>query len=145
MRNETTILPRELARLHASGYGFEGEWALAPWAIDDATDVLYETRTRAKDLFWMAASSLSALYWGLHDWVHFHNHGPFEEPAMTELACDIVALSWMRMNRETLGLDASDVQRVAREVGALGKRRFEEERKTAPVDVDHALLSAISG
>ena len=32
------FLPRELARLHAFGYGLADEEALAPWAIDDALE-----------------------------------------------------------------------------------------------------------
>src|SRR4051812_36831058 len=39
---DSTFLPRELARFHAKGYGLRDEWALAPYAIDDATDLLYE-------------------------------------------------------------------------------------------------------
>ena len=39
---DSSFLPRELARFHAKGYGLEEEWALAPYAIDDATDLLYE-------------------------------------------------------------------------------------------------------
>src|SRR4051794_6850739 len=37
---DCTFLPKELARFHAKGYGLEEEWALAPYAIDDATDLL---------------------------------------------------------------------------------------------------------
>src|SRR5258708_10578693 len=37
MREECTFLPREMAALHLPGMGFEDEWALAPYAIDDAT------------------------------------------------------------------------------------------------------------
>lgn len=60
---DSTFLPRELARFHAKGYGLEEEWALAPYAIDDATDLLYERRVRPRDLFWLAAPSLRALVW----------------------------------------------------------------------------------
>src|SRR5438552_16816677 len=45
------LLPRELARLHARGFDLADEDALAPWAIDDATDLLYEHRVRPRDVF----------------------------------------------------------------------------------------------
>ena len=138
----STFLPRELARFHAKGYGLEEEWALAPYAIDDATDLLYERRTRPRDLFWLAASSLRALVWGLHDWAHFHNHGPFDEPALTELASDEVALAWLRLNREAIALDERDLARVASELAALASSRFEAERKRPPVDDLVALFAA---
>jgi len=127
-------LPRELACLHAFGYGLTDEMALAPWAIDDATDLLFEHRARPRDVFWLAASSLEALYWGLHDWAHFHNHGPFDQPAMTELQCDLCALAWLRMNAERIGLDDACLSRVARDLAALSRRRFAEERVAPPTD-----------
>ena len=129
---DSTFLPRELARFHAKGYGLEEEWALAPYAIDDATDLLYERRVTPSTLFWLAAPSLRALVWGLHDWAHFHNHGPFDEPALTELACDFVALSWLRTNRDAIGLDDGDLRRVALELAALSRTRFEGEGKKPP-------------
>ncbi len=134
---DSSFLPRELARLHARGYGLEEEWALAPYAIDDATDVLYERRVRPGDMFWLAAPSLRALVWGLHDWAHFHNHGPFDEPAATELACDLVALEWLRINARLVGVDDADIDRVALELAALSRVRFEAEGATSPVvDLD---------
>jgi len=133
---DSTFLPRELARFHAKGYGLEDEWALAPYAIDDATDLLYERRVPPSTLFWVAAPSLRALVWGLHDWAHFHNHGPFDEPALTELACDFVALSWLRTNRDAIGLDDGDLRRVALELAALSRTRFEAEGKRPPVDAN---------
>ncbi len=136
MREECSFLPRELACLHSHGYGLEGQWALAPYAIDDATDLLYERRVRPRDVFWLAAKTLHALVWGLHDWVHFHNHGPFEQPAMTELQCDLVALAWLRMNREPIGLSDAALDRVARELAALSRTRFAGEGKVAPCDLD---------
>jgi hypothetical protein len=126
------FLPRELARLHAFGYGLDGELALAPWAIDDATDLLFEHRTRPGDVFWLAAATLDALVWGLHDWVHFHNHGPFEEPAMTELQCDLVALAWLRRNAERIGLATATIERIAVELASLAEHRFADERATPP-------------
>jgi hypothetical protein len=122
---ECTFLPYEVARLHVSGYGLGDDvMALAPYAIDDATDLLYERRVRPRDLFWLAASSLDALVWGLHDWAHFHNHGPFDDPPSTELQCDLVALAWLRLNAARIGLDAAVVDRVERELIALSKSRF---------------------
>ncbi len=126
-------LPRELARLHAHGYGLGEEDALAPYAIDDATDLLHEHGDRPRDIFWLAASTLEALVWGLHDWVHFHNHGPFDRAAMTELQCDLVALAWLRGNAERVGLDDATLTRVAGDLAALSRRRFAEEDVASPV------------
>jgi hypothetical protein len=131
------LLPCELARLHAFGYGLDGELALAPYAIDDATDLLYEHRIPPREAFWLAATTLDALVWGLHDWAHFHNHGPFDEPAMTELQCDLVALAWLRRNAARIGLGAETLGEVARDLAALSRRRFDEEAVTPPVaDLD---------
>ena len=132
---DSTFLPRELARFHAKGYGLDDEWALAPYAIDDATDLLYERGMRPADMFWLAAPSLRALVWGLHDWVHFHNHGPFDEVALTELACDLVALEWVHLNREKIGLSPADLARITSELHALSTARFVAEGKTFPADV----------
>lgn len=141
MREDETFLPRELARLHAFGYGLEDEMALAPWAIDDATDLLYEHRKRPRDVFWLAASTLDALVWGLHDWAHFHHHGPFEKPAMTELQCDLIALAWLRANANVIGVDEDQKILVARDLAALSRRRFEEEGVTPPTnDLDAIFL-----
>jgi hypothetical protein len=133
---DASFLPRELARLHAVGYDLRDEWALAPYAIDDATDLLYERRVRPRAVLWLAAASLPALVWGLHDWVHFHNHGPFEEPAMTELQCDLVALEWLRLNRALIGLDEGEVDGVAKNLATLATRRFAEEGSSPPCDLD---------
>ena len=132
MRAECPFLPRELARLHAFGYGLREEMALAPWAIDDATDQLFEHRVRPRDVFWLAASTLEALVWGLHDWAHFHNHGPFTEPAMTELQCDLLALAWLRGNAAAIGLGDDALRTVARQLADLSARRFEDEDVTPP-------------
>jgi hypothetical protein len=130
MHAPCTFLPRELARLHAFGLGLEEEWALAPYAIDDATDLLFEHRVRPRDILWLAADNLNALVWGLHDWAHFHNHGPFEERAWTELQCDATALAWLWINRDTVGIDGAIWERARHEVGAIGRARFEAEGKT---------------
>ena len=143
---DSTFLPRELARFHAKGYGLEEEWALAPYAIDDATDLLYERRVKPSTLFWVAAPSLRALVWGLHDWAHFHNHGPFDEPALTELACDFVALSWLRTNRDVIGIDDGDLRRIALDLAALSRTRFEGEGKKPPMsapDLDALFVSSL--
>jgi hypothetical protein len=41
MKSPCDFLPRELARLHVPGLGLDEQWALAPYAIDDAVDELY--------------------------------------------------------------------------------------------------------
>ena len=135
MHAECTFLPRELARLHVSGYGLSDEMALAPYAIDDATDLLYERRVRPRDVFWIAAGSLDALVWGLHDWVHFHNHGPFDDPPMTELQCDLVALAWVRINADRIGLSLATVERVEKDLVALSRSRFAETERETPFDL----------
>ena len=141
MREECSFLPRELARLHAFGYGLDEELALAPWAIDDATDLLYERRARPRDVFWLAATTLDALVWGLHDWAHFHNHGPFDQPAMTELQCDLLALAWLRANAQRIGLEEGRLVKVARDLAALSRRRFDDERVASPTrDLDALFL-----
>jgi hypothetical protein len=119
-------LPRELASLHAFGYGLKDEWALAPYAIDDATDLLYERRVRPRDVLWLAAPTLDALVWGLHDWAHFHNHGPFDDAPTTELQCDLVAFAWLRLNADRIGVDEGTLERVRRELVALSASRFSE-------------------
>jgi hypothetical protein len=124
------FLPQEQASLHAFGLGLEGELALAPYAIDDATDLLYERRKRPRDLLWLAADNLNALVWGLHDWAHFHNHGPFVERAWTELQCDSAALVWLRLNQRAVGIDDTTWERACDEVTVISRARFEGERKT---------------
>lgn len=117
-------LPRELARLHAFGLGLQDEEALAPWGIDDATDVLYARRARPRDAFWLAADNLNALFWGLHDWAHFHSHGPFVERAWTELQCDATALAWLWLNRSDLPLDSPTWETTRGAVVLLARQRF---------------------
>lgn len=139
MRDGASIdLPRELARLHLPGYGFEEETALAPWAIDDATDGFFDARVRPTDTLWLAAPTLRALVWGLHDWVHFHNHGPFDDPARTELQCDLVALAWLRLNQAAIGIDDALIAQVTADLVALSRRRF----APSPPPVDLAPLFA---
>jgi hypothetical protein len=142
MYRECEVLPRELARLHVPGYGLVDELALAPWAIDEATDLLYEHRLRPRDVFWIAASSLEAVVWGLHDWAHFHNHGPFDQPAMTELQCDLMALAWLRGNADVLQIGDDGLEKAARDLAALSSTRFAAEN-IAPPTAD--LLSLLLG
>jgi hypothetical protein len=125
--DERAFLPRELARLHATGLGLRDEDALAPWAIDDAADGLYARRRRPRDVFWLAADNLNALFWGLHDWSHFHNHGPFVEIAWTELQCDASALAWLWQNRSQVPIEACVWERVREEVESLSRARFAAE------------------
>jgi hypothetical protein len=110
--------------------GLTNEWALAPYAIDDATDVLFEKRLRPRDVLWLAADNLNALFWGLHDWAHFHNHGPFERRAENELQCDAAALAWTWRNRGAVGIDEHRWERLRQEVAALARRRFSDEART---------------
>jgi hypothetical protein len=132
---ECTFLPRELARLHAFGLGLDDEMALAPYAIDDATDELFARRTsgvRPRDLMWLAADNVNALFWGLHDWAHFHNHGPFEERAYNELQCDAAAMTWLWINRDAIGINEGEWRALRDRVAALVAKRFEDERVADP-------------
>jgi hypothetical protein len=128
------FLPRELARLHMTGLDlgdvdWDAQWALAPYGIDDATDLLFEHRLRPADVLWLATDSLAGLVWGLHDWAHFHAHGPFEERAWTELQCDASALVWLFINRASAGIDDAIWERVRASVTTVARTRFDEERK----------------
>ena len=127
-------LPRELAKVHAFGLGLDQEWALAPYAIDDATDELFARRARPRDWLWLAADNLNALFWGLHDWAHFHNHGPFVERAQTELQCDASALAWLWINRAEIGIDEDRWTALCAEVTELSRTRFAAERLAFDAD-----------
>jgi hypothetical protein len=127
LRARCDFLPRELARLHAVGLALGDEEALAPWGIDAATDDLHARRVRPRDVLWLAADNLNALFWGLHDWAHFHNHGPFEQRAWTELQCDATALGWLWNNREEVRLTAPAWDRVRQQAVALSRGRFATE------------------
>jgi len=120
-------LPRELARLHVPALGLGDAWALAPYAIDDATDELYATRVRPRDALWLATSTIDGLVWGLHDWAHFHNHGPFERRAWTELQCDAAALVWLRLNAARAAVDDATWEWIRAALVALSEHRFAEE------------------
>ncbi len=125
---EVEFLPTELAELHLPRVALEpGARMLAPWAIDDATDLLYETRTPPSRALRLATQSLAALYWGLHDWAHFHSHGPFVERAATELQCDASALVWLALNADRIGLGAERWEATRQAAVALGAERFAAE------------------
>jgi hypothetical protein len=136
LRAPGSFLPSEPAYAHAFGLGLTHEEALAPWAIDDATDELWARRVPPRDAMWLAADNLNALFWGLHDWAHFHNHGPFERRAWTELQCDATALAWLWRNRASVRLADETWERVRREALALSRARFAAEG----LDLDEELL-----
>ena len=144
MREECTFLPRELARLHAFGLGLAEEWALAPYAIDDATDELYARRVRPGDMLWLAADNQNALLWGLHDWAHFHNHGAFEphQRALTEVQCDAAALAWTWRNRDAIGLTPARWARFREEVLALCAARLASDGVRFDLEVVRALVAS---
>jgi hypothetical protein len=127
LKRVPSFLPRELARLHVRGLGLTGEWALAPYAIDDATDALFEQRVPPDTLLWLAASDLPGLVWGLHDWAHFHNHGSFEARALTELQCDAAALAWLWINRAAVGVSEALWHRTREALSRVAALRFEDE------------------
>jgi hypothetical protein len=122
-----TFLPRELAKLHVPRLAEEEEWALAPYAIDDATDELYAQDVEPRSMLSLAADSLTALVWGLHDWTHFHNHGAFALRAETELQCDVTALHWLALNASVVGIGRHRFDAIRAELRAVGERRFREE------------------
>ncbi len=105
-----SVLPAERAWLHtgrdqARALGLDDTVeCLAPYAIDDATDLLWEHRRPPARTFWLATDNVNALYWALHDWAHYHNHGPFTDRPATELQCDAAALAWLWINRGPVGL-----------------------------------------
>jgi hypothetical protein len=132
------FLPRELARLHAFGLGLTDEQALAPWAIDDATDGLHAHGIRPRDALWLAADNLNALFWALHDWAHFHNHGPFVQRAWTELQCDATALAWLWHGRAVVPIVDAAWERARRQVLTLSRARFAAEG----LAFDEEILSA---
>lgn len=128
-------VPAELARLHVGrAYGLEDELCLAPFAIDDATDQLFEQRIEPASALWLATDNLDGLYWGLHDWAHFHCHGAFYERVANELQCDAAALAWLWINREQIGIDHPRWSRLRADVLAAHERRCVAHPPTVPVD-----------
>jgi len=130
LREACEFLPQELARLHVPDVGLRDEWALAPHGIDDATDELHARGVAPSSLLWLATSDLPGLVWGLHDWAHFHNHGPFEARALTELQCDASALIWLWINRAAVGIDDATWQRTRSALSGVAAARFAEEGGT---------------
>lgn len=115
-------LPAELAWLHvgrrnADALGLGESMALAPYALDDATDAFHAHRRRPRDTLWLVTDNANALYWSLHDWSHFHNHGSFDDRPSTELQCDAAALYWLWINRARAGVPDAHWERLR--VGAL--------------------------
>lgn len=94
-----------IGRAHAAAIGItEDANCLAPWALDDATDTLFAHRRPPGAVFWLAADNVNALYWALHDWSHFHNHGSFDDRPSTEYQCDVAALAWLWLNRDAVSI-----------------------------------------
>ncbi|MEI8257284.1 MAG: hypothetical protein WCJ30_16545 [Deltaproteobacteria bacterium] len=129
LRAPWTDVPTETARLHVgrAPYGLGDEQALAPYAIDDATDMLHAQLRDAHATFWLAADNLNALFWGMHDWGHFHNHGPFVERTATEVQCDTSALAWLWINRAAIPLDDGAWAAFHTQVLALHQKRVADD------------------
>ena len=137
LRQAWGAVPTELARLHVGrGYDLGDELCLAPYGIDDATDQLFAHRRPAREVFFLAADNLNALFWALHDWSHFHNHGPFDERTATELQCDAAALAWLWKNRARLPLPDDDWEQLRAAVVALHERRLRDEPPGVALDDD---------
>jgi len=145
MKRDLDFLPRELARFHAPGLGLDAEWALAPYGIDDATDGLHEHRLAPGDVLWLAADSVAGLFWGLHDWAHFHNHGSFEQRAWTELQCDAAALAWLWVNREVVDLTPDEWEIVRADVVEIGAERFSAEGSVPSPALEAMTAATIEG
>jgi hypothetical protein len=126
LRGEALFLPKELAYLHLADLSPEarGEWSLAPYAIDDATDELFARKLSPAPWMTLVTRSVRGLFWGLHDWSHFHNHGPFTNIPETELQCDVAALHWMRLNMNAWGGSRGELQGIASHVFAHALKRF---------------------
>lgn len=139
LRAPWASVPTELARLHVGrkGYALGDEPALAPYGIDDATDELFAERRDAHETFWLAADNLNALFWALHDWSHFHNHGAFEERTATELQCDTAALVWLWTNRARVVITDDVFDAVRRQVVAIHDRRVENAPPSHPFRDEH--------
>jgi hypothetical protein len=128
LRRPIEGVPTELARLHVGrAYGVTDEACVAPYAIDEATDELWRQRIVPTEALWLAAGNLDAVFWGLHDWAHFHNHGDFVERAANELQCDLAALCWLWINRASLELSPA-------EWGALREASLALHRKRCALD-----------
>ena len=128
------FLPSELASLHVPKLSYPKERILAPYAIDDATDDLHALQITPADVLCLATDSYAGVFWGLHDWAHFHNHGAFEEGqrAWTELQCDLAALSWLKENRQVLALTDAQFDVLITEWEPVALARFRDEGHQAP-------------
>jgi hypothetical protein len=126
LRGEALFLPKELAYLHLADLSPQalGEWSLAPYAIDDATDELFARKLTPAPWMTLVTRSVRGLFWGLHDWSHFHNHGPFINIPETELQCDLAALHWMRLNISAWGGSKHELQEIETLVFAHALERF---------------------
>lgn len=132
-------LPSEPAELHVPAIVRTGTRCLAPWGIDAATDGLFAQRIPPSSCLALATSSLAGLFWGLHDWFHFHHHGSLFDAAWTELQCDRAAFAWTALNASAIGLDARQLEMLARRVRALGEARFEQTLGAIPHAARHRL------
>jgi hypothetical protein len=121
------VLPREAAAGHAPRWFDAATHILAPYAIDDATDGFFEHRVAPRAHLSLWTDSVRGVFWGLHDWCHFHNHGPFEQRALTELQCDATALYWLARNADHLGLDATAWRTLCNQVIDLTLARVDED------------------
>jgi hypothetical protein len=131
-RTDFAPLPGEFAWLHtgraqAHALGITDEKCLAPYALDDATDELFAHRRAPGEVFWLATDNVNALYWSLHDWSHFHNHGSFDDRPATEYQCDVAALAWLWINRDALPLPEAHWESL-REGALENHRRLRAER-----------------
>ncbi len=143
--NDTSLLlPTEAGCGHWRALP-DGARVLAPWAIDDATDAFFEARTAPEEVLTLATDSLRGVFWGLHDWAHFHSHGPFERVAETELQCDVAALVWLGDNRLVLDLDLDALARVTRDVLALWQVRYAAEARVLEAQAALAYLAQRTG
>lgn len=118
------ILPREKGEGHWPAFFGKDEWVLAPYAIDDATDELFAHRLAASSVLELVADSLAGVFWGFHDWMHFHHHGPFTDVPRTELQCDVGAFVWTDVNRELLGLSSDDMRSLYNTVRGFSEVRL---------------------
>lgn len=134
-------LPTEPGALHLPGLP-DAARVLAPWAIDDATDAFFEARVPPEEVLVLATDSLRGLFWGLHDWAHFHSHGPFDRVAETELQCDVAALVWLSDNRAALAVAPLQLERIAADVVALWHDRFTAEGRPPVLEPALAYVAA---
>ena len=125
------FLPRELARLHAFGLGLTDEEALAPWAIDDATDELYARRLEPRDALLARGRQPQRALLGPA------RLGALPQPRPLRADAARVDRAPVRRDRPRLALDATErlgvrsgrVGAARRQVEALCRARFVAERR----------------